>query len=67
MSQLATAKKSGPFGAGENARSEMPSPGGSLSGTSDLRSPTVVVAAELAAAEEKRPDIVCFFEPGFDG
>lgn len=58
LSQLDTARKSGPLGAGEKERSEMLSVGGSLRATSCFRSPTVVEAAALAAAEPKRPDML---------
>jgi hypothetical protein len=57
LSQLATARKSGPLGAGEKAKSEILSVGGSLSATSDLRSPRVGVDDD-EAAEPKRVDMI---------
>lgn len=56
LSQLDTARKSGPLTAGEKARSEMLSVGGSESAMSDLRSPTVLLV-ELDAWP-KSPDMV---------
>jgi hypothetical protein len=62
LSQLATARRSVPLGvvAGEKARSEMLSVGGSLRATSFFRSPCVWDAAldALLAAPPKKPDIL---------
>lgn len=57
LSHEDTARKSGELGAGEKARSEMLSEGGSLRATSLLRSP-VVVAAGVELVLPKSPDIV---------
>ena len=60
LSQLDTARKSGPLGAGEKDRDVMVSVGGSLSATSDFKSPRVLVLA--AGVLPKMPDMVVELE-----